>query len=120
MSGYSLLLIDEVHCVGDEERGPRLETVITRLRTFVKLYKQKLRLRTVAVSATLPNIEDIAVWLEVKKTSGLLTFKESDRIVPLDKHVLVYKCDNAFSFEGYLNSMLYKVIDKYLKNNLNQ
>jgi replicative superfamily II helicase len=65
LSGYSLLLIDEVHCVGDEERGPKLEAIITRLRSFVKLYRQKMKLRTVAVSATLPNIGDIAVWLEV-------------------------------------------------------
>ena len=39
LSGYSLLLIDEVHCVGDEERGPKLEAVVTRLRSFVKLYR---------------------------------------------------------------------------------
>jgi len=69
-------------------------------------------MRTVAVSATLPNIEDIAVWLEVKK-EGLLTFKESDRSVPLEKHVLPYKCENAYCFEAYLNSMLLKVIDRY-------
>lgn len=73
-------------------------------------------MRIVAVSATLPNIEDIAVWLKVKKGEGLLQFKESDRSVPLEKHVLPYNCDNQYSFENYLNYRLLGVIEKYSEN----
>lgn len=39
LSGYSLLLLDEVHCVGDLERGAILECVVSRLKTFTSLCK---------------------------------------------------------------------------------
>ena len=33
------MLLDEVHCIGDMERGSNLEGVVSRLKTFVDLVK---------------------------------------------------------------------------------
>lgn len=60
-----LLLIDEVHLVGDANRGPTLETIVSRMKTFPrgKNAINSRRLRIVAVSASLTNIEDIGQWI---------------------------------------------------------
>eukprot|EP00056_Hartaetosiga_gracilis_P020901 m.21836 g.21836 ORF g.21836 m.21836 type:complete len:384 (+) comp8763_c0_seq1:81-1232(+) len=58
----SLLLIDEVHLVGDMSRGHVLEVIATRMKTIARDGAQRLRI--VAVSATIPNAEDVAVWLK--------------------------------------------------------
>ena len=62
-------------------------------------------MRIVAVSATIPNPQDFAVWLDVSQ-SNMLVFNESERTVPLEKHVLGYNCDNPYAFENYLNYRL--------------
>uniref|UniRef100_A0A8C8ZZL3 Helicase for meiosis 1 n=1 Tax=Prolemur simus TaxID=1328070 RepID=A0A8C8ZZL3_PROSS len=61
-----LFLIDEVHVVKDENRGPTLEVVVSRMKT-VQSVSQTLKnistvipVRFVAVSATIPNAEDVS------------------------------------------------------------
>lgn len=54
-----LVLIDEVQLVGDTCRGPTLEAIVSRIKTF----PMNRQIRFVSVSASLPNIEDIAQWL---------------------------------------------------------
>ncbi|MEB3859966.1 MAG: DEAD/DEAH box helicase, partial [Desulfurococcales archaeon] len=57
-----VLVVDEVHYVGDPKRGPVLETLIARLKSLG--YKDSVQL--VALSATVPNAEEIAEWLEAR------------------------------------------------------
>lgn len=52
----SSLSIDEVHSVGSD-RGAVLEVVVSRMKTL------GTSTRFVAVSATVPNIADVAEWL---------------------------------------------------------
>ena len=58
----SLLLIDEVHLLS-ETRGAALEAVVSRLKMLARYPEMKgfplAGIRFVAVSATVPNIEDI-------------------------------------------------------------
>ncbi len=55
-----LIVADEVHLLGDAHRGPTLEVVLTRLR-FINP-----SIRTIALSATIPNASQIAEWLEAR------------------------------------------------------
>ena len=50
-----LVLIDEIHLIGDYSRGACIDSAISRLK------REDTRL--IAVSATIPNINDIANWL---------------------------------------------------------
>ncbi len=50
-----LLIVDEIHEI-DSERGPTVEMVVTR---FLEMKK-----RVIALSATIPNAEEIAQWLD--------------------------------------------------------
>lgn len=57
-----LVLIDEIHLVGDANRGPTLEAIVSRLKSIQNDIKES-RIRFIAVSASLPNIEDISKWI---------------------------------------------------------
>jgi helicase len=52
-----LFVADEVHLLGDRDRGPTLEMMLTKIR---KMYTQS---QILALSATVANCEDIAKWL---------------------------------------------------------
>ncbi|CAB1458650.1 unnamed protein product, partial [Pleuronectes platessa] len=92
-----LLLIDEVHVVKDKTRGATLEVVVSRMKA-VNTYRTAqnpesgLSIRFMAVSATIPNISDIADWLS--NESGPATYLEMDeshRPVKLRKFALTRK-----------------------------
>lgn len=55
--GLRLFSVDEVHSVGTDVRGAVLEVVVSRMKTL------GTSTRFVAVSATVPNIKDVAQWL---------------------------------------------------------
>lgn len=56
----SLVIADEVHLLGDVDRGPTLEIVLTKL----KLLPQKPQI--LALSATVTNSDEISNWLDCK------------------------------------------------------
>ncbi|KAL3683463.1 hypothetical protein R1sor_001485 [Riccia sorocarpa] len=62
----ALLLIDEVHLLNDT-RGAALEAIVSRMKMLARYPELKesciSRIRFVAVSATIPNIEDLGEWL---------------------------------------------------------
>jgi helicase len=74
LNQIGVLIIDEVHEL-DSDRGATLEMVITKLRML------NPKLQIVALSATIPNADELAVWLKAELV-------ESDyRPVPLKEGV---------------------------------
>lgn len=57
LGDVGLFVSDEVHLIGDRERGPTLEMMLTKIR---KHYPQS---QVVALSATVANSDEIAYWL---------------------------------------------------------
>jgi helicase len=57
ISNVGLFVADEVHLIGERERGPTLEMILTNIR---QLYPQS---QILALSATVANSDDIANWL---------------------------------------------------------
>lgn len=57
----------KVHLLNEERRGPTLEAIVSRMKAVQDALKQKNDgrscVRFVAVSATIPNINDVADWL---------------------------------------------------------
>ncbi|KAF2468631.1 uncharacterized protein BDR25DRAFT_394820 [Lindgomyces ingoldianus] len=107
-----LFLIDEVHIL-NEDRGATLETVVSRMKTI------GTDVRFVALSATVPNFEDVATWLgknsqEPFEPANNERFGEEFRPVKLKKHVCGYQSSgNEFVFEKFLDGKLPEVITKY-------
>ncbi|KFP39998.1 putative ATP-dependent DNA helicase HFM1, partial [Chlamydotis macqueenii] len=118
-----LFLIDEVHVVKDESRGATLEVVVSRMKTVqaclgrLENHDTVPPLRFVAVSATIPNAEDIAEWLSDSKMPAVcLKIDEDQRPVKLRKIVLGFPCsDNQteFKFDLTLNYKIASIIQTY-------
>ncbi|XP_070701535.1 probable ATP-dependent DNA helicase HFM1 [Pempheris klunzingeri] len=117
-----LFLIDEVHVVKDATRGATLEVVVSRMKA-VHAYRTAhnpetgLSMRFVAVSATIPNISDIAEWLSNERgPATYLDIDESHRPVKLRKVVLGFPCSpnqTEFKFDLSLNYKMANIIQTY-------
>uniref|UniRef100_A0A914CEE6 Activating signal cointegrator 1 complex subunit 3 n=1 Tax=Acrobeloides nanus TaxID=290746 RepID=A0A914CEE6_9BILA len=80
-----LLIIDEVHLLHDD-RGPVIETIVSRTLRQMEIHQQKVRI--VGLSATLPNYIDVAKFLKVDPMKGLFFFDGRFRPVPLAQSFL--------------------------------
>ena len=60
----SLLIIDEIHLLGDE-RGPVLEVIVSRTN-FISSHTEQA-VRVVGLSTALANARDLADWLGIKQ-----------------------------------------------------
>ena len=112
MQMVKLFLIDEVHILKDS-RGATLEAVVSRMKSVGS------NVRFVALSATVPNSNDIATWLgkdpnTQHSPAPREVFGEEFRPVKLQKHVvgLPFK-GNDFAFESTCNPQLPSIIAKY-------
>lgn len=98
MQLVKLFLIDEVHVL-NEGRGAVLEAVVSRMKSVGS------NVRFIALSATIPNSEDIATWLGKDATLQHLPahrelFGEEFRPVKLQKFVYGYQSNgNNFAFD---------------------
>ncbi|EMR66384.1 putative dead deah box dna helicase protein [Eutypa lata UCREL1] len=107
-----LVLIDEVHILNDT-RGATLEAVVSRMKTI------SADVRFVALSATVPNLEDIAKWLgRDSKTqhepARYEMFGEELRPVRLQKYVYGYDGPpNEFIFDKSLDGKLNLLLGKH-------
>jgi len=121
-----LMLLDEVHFLG-EDRGPVLETVVVRMRLVSEVHAARLeahpgqpqaqarqRVRIVALSATLPNLDDIGDWLKCD-AQHCHYFDDGFRPVPLTLHTLSYgpATSNLFLFEKNLDERVPEVVKTY-------
>ena len=121
-ASIGLLLIDEVHLLGERKRGPALEVAIARMRAVAAMPAVRgqpvARLRCVAVSATIGNIMDVASWLgsgdDANASAIAHDFGPEYRPCPLTMHVHgapFWK--NDFLFERSLDTQLVSLITKY-------
>ncbi|RKF59431.1 ATP-dependent DNA helicase MER3 [Erysiphe neolycopersici] len=107
-----LFLIDEVHILKDL-RGATLEAVVSRMKAMGAC------IRFIALSATVPNSEDIAIWLGRDHSNQHLpayreNFGEEFRPVKLEKYVHGYDGSfNDYAFDKFLDGKLTSLLQKY-------
>lgn len=112
MKAVKLFLIDEVHTLRDD-RGAVLEAVITRMKTISD------DIRCIALSATLPNVDDICSWLGRSPLSPSLparceVFAADARPVALALHTHGYTTNgNHYAFDKALTAQLPSIIELY-------
>ncbi|KAM0792521.1 hypothetical protein ACM66B_005190 [Microbotryomycetes sp. NB124-2] len=107
-----LLCVDECHSVGMDVRGATLEVVVSRMKTL------GTRTRIVAVSATIPNIEDLAEWLgagpDSTEPAKVFGFGDEFRPCPLKKIVIGYPAGkDDWQFNASLNFKLFDLIRQH-------
>ncbi|EFC48856.1 predicted protein, partial [Naegleria gruberi] len=103
-----LILIDEVHLL-NEERGAVLEAIVSRIKSISSIQNHSSRI--IALSATIPNIEDVATWLDVSQ-SNVLVFGDEYRPSKLELRSIGFTNDkkNYFAFEKMLDKKLFDII----------
>ena len=95
------VVIDEVHLLDSDKRGAVLEVTVSRLRRLQDP-------RIVALSATMPNVEDVAAWLDAPAETTY-EFGDDYRPVDLETGVKTYTHgSNAFA-DKYRR--LYRALD---------
>ncbi|XP_042463156.1 ATP-dependent DNA helicase MER3 homolog isoform X1 [Zingiber officinale] len=114
----SLVLIDEVHLLNDP-RGASLEAIVSRIKMLSHTSQMGssplANVRFLAVSATIPNIQDIAEWLLVP-SEGIKSFGEEMRPVKLVTKVFGYApAKNDFLFERRLQNFIFDLLMQYSK-----
>ncbi len=68
VKNMSLLVIDEIHLLGDE-RGPVLEVIVSRTN-FIASHTSK-QIRLVGLSTALANARDLADWLGIEQVGHI-------------------------------------------------
>ncbi|WP_248515817.1 DEAD/DEAH box helicase [Salinarchaeum laminariae] len=95
------VVVDEVHLLDSERRGSALEVTVSRLRRLCDP-------RIVALSATMPNVEEVAEWLDAPDATTF-DFDEDHRPVELNADVKTYSHgENSFA-DKYRR--LYRALD---------
>lgn len=79
LAQVDLLVVDEIHTMGEGQRGATLEGIIARYR-IINPY-----LRILGLSATLGNPEEIAAWLKAS------LYQSNSRPVPLEWRIATFE-----------------------------
>ncbi|CAK9816398.1 DNA polymerase theta [Anthophora quadrimaculata] len=78
------VVIDELHLVGDPNRGYLLELLLTKLR-YMTFRNENINIQLIGMSATLPNISLLAKWLDAE------LYETEFRPVPLNEQCKIGK-----------------------------
>jgi DNA polymerase theta len=115
-----MIVIDELHMIGDNNRGYLIELLLTKLRHVCKIKNDDNNggLQLVGMSATLPNLNTLGRWLDA------LVYTTDYRPVPLkemvkignslydDKFVILSELQNCTNDEDYLHKACSDKISK--------
>ncbi|XP_050442500.1 DNA polymerase theta [Adelges cooleyi] len=86
------IVVDELHMLGDSNRGYLLELLLTKIKYMSKI-RSSISIQIVGMSATLPNLEMLANWLDA-------TLYQTDfRPVPLKEYLKIGK--NVFNASDF-------------------
>ncbi|KAG7971339.1 hypothetical protein I3843_07G129200 [Carya illinoinensis] len=102
-----LLIIDEIHLLHDN-RGPVLESIVAR--TVRQIESSREHIRLVGLSATLPNYEDVALFLRVDLHQGLFHFDNSYRPVPLSQQYIGITVKKPLQRFQLMNDVCYEKV----------
>ncbi|MBW0489661.1 hypothetical protein O181_029376 [Austropuccinia psidii MF-1] len=117
LNNLRLVCIDEVHML-NEERGSVLEVIVARMKTL------GTNIRFIALSATVPNIQDVAEWLgdggvadqHEKALTGrapakTFIFGDEHRTVKLSKFVYGYVRRPEHTEYQFMSLLNFKLMD---------
>lgn len=63
LSDLGIIVVDEIHFLGDERRGHQLELLLTKVLYYNSKHDAMKHIQIVGLSATIPNLATIASWL---------------------------------------------------------
>ncbi|CAH7681775.1 hypothetical protein PPACK8108_LOCUS14425 [Phakopsora pachyrhizi] len=122
LNNLKLVCIDEVHML-NEERGSVLEVIVARMKTL------GTNIRFIALSATIPNVQDLAEWIgdgsvtdaknNVMPDQGVaqtFIFGEEYRPIKLEKLVYGFNHRKEQSEYQFMSLLNFKLIDMIISH----
>eukprot|EP01117_Protostelium_nocturnum_P007948 TRINITY_DN2836_c0_g2_i3.p1 TRINITY_DN2836_c0_g2~~TRINITY_DN2836_c0_g2_i3.p1 ORF type:complete len:1451 (-),score=559.69 TRINITY_DN2836_c0_g2_i3:47-4399(-) len=106
VKAVGLVVIDEIHLLGDE-RGPILEVIVSRMRYIAQTTENNIRI--IGLSTALANARDLGDWLGIDQV-GLFNFRPSVRPVPLEAHIQGYPGNHYCPRMATMNKPTYAAI----------
>ncbi|KAL6260260.1 hypothetical protein P5V15_007793 [Pogonomyrmex californicus] len=79
LDSLGAVIIDELHLLGDPNRGYLLELLLTKLK-YMTLHNNDINIQLIGMSATLPNLSLLAKWLNAE------LYKTEFRPIPLNEY----------------------------------
>ena len=83
LADLGIIVVDEIHYIGDERRGHLLELLLTKVLFYNSKQEQGKRIQIVGLSATIPNLSSIASWLQAS------LYISDYRPVPLEEKIKI-------------------------------
>ena len=116
VQAVKLLIIDEIHLLG-EERGPVLESVVSRVRYISEQMRieknDRIPCRIVGLSTALANADDLAGWLGCISSETVFNFRPSVRPVPIEVHIAGFPGKHYCPRMQTMNKPTFAAIDRY-------
>ena len=105
LKDYSWIIFDEIHFLDDQERGTVWEESLIFLPDHMNV---------LGLSATIPNIQELADWLQAIHQRPIKTIEEHKRLVPLH---ISYQCQGKVldDFQGLVKEGYKNVHHVYSK-----
>jgi replicative superfamily II helicase len=113
LDNAGLLVIDEIHLIGDGSRGANLEAAI------IEFCHQHPNCRVVGLSATMPNVNEVAKWIETLTGKTTDVVHSTYRPVPIQEYFLPYTpaSKNKNDVEDAKTSLVTKIVTDASKIN---
>lgn len=107
-----LLILDEVHLL-NSDRGPVIEALVAR--TLRQVVSSQSMIRIVGLSATIPNILDVADFLRVNRYIGLFYFDHGYKSVPISQTFIGIKATRQDQIAADEDEACFQKIKAFLR-----
>lgn len=106
LDNLKLIVIDEIHLLGDYDRGPILDIIITRAL--------EKGIQIIGLSATIPNPEEIAKWMKAK------LIHNNVRPVKLLEGVYLRQASKIYFYDPDPNTPEYLIVKETEESNVDE
>lgn len=87
LSDLGIIVVDEIHYLGDPSRGYLLELLLTKVLYYNSLKESNCRIQIVGLSATIPNLKCVAKWLKAALYITEYRPVPLEEKIKIDKHI---------------------------------
>ncbi|KMZ97720.1 RNA helicase [Plasmodium vivax North Korean] len=110
MQNVNLIIFDEIHLLGQENRGGVIEILVNRFKNMEQYLNKKIRL--VGLTTVITSVDDLILWLDVKE-NYLFNFPSSCRIVPCKTHILGFTQKAYCARMSVMNKNVFDAVNQY-------